>query len=125
MKRRVNNKPKLNVDGKIILKSLKYSHKSSMSAELSKAAVENTCNLSAGAQTKPKRIRVETVGYYVLHCCNFPGVRAPPGVREDILRGMRKYLTKYKKFHGLSPPANYTDRANAACWRSDCQLLRI
>jgi hypothetical protein len=29
------------------------------------------------------------------------------------------------KLHGLSPRANYTDRATAACWRSDCQLLRI
>jgi hypothetical protein len=30
-----------------------------------------------------------------------------------------------KKIHGLSPRANYTDRATAACRRSDCQLLRI
>jgi hypothetical protein len=30
-----------------------------------------------------------------------------------------------KKLHGLSPKANYTDRATAACRRSDCQLLRI
>jgi hypothetical protein len=30
-----------------------------------------------------------------------------------------------KKLHGLSPWANYTDRATAACRRSDCQLLRI
>jgi hypothetical protein len=29
------------------------------------------------------------------------------------------------KLHGLSPRANYTVRANAACHRSDCQLLRI
>jgi hypothetical protein len=27
-----------------------------------------------------------------------------------------------KKLHGLSPRANYTDRATAACRRSDCQL---
>jgi hypothetical protein len=27
--------------------------------------------------------------------------------------------------HGLSSLANYTDRATAACRRSDCQLLRI
>jgi hypothetical protein len=33
--------------------------------------------------------------------------------------------TKKKKLHGLSPRANYTDRATAACRRSDCQLLRI
>jgi hypothetical protein len=30
-----------------------------------------------------------------------------------------------KKLHSLSPRANYTDRATAACRRSDCQLLRI
>jgi hypothetical protein len=30
-----------------------------------------------------------------------------------------------KKFHGLSPRANYTGRATAACRRSDCQLVRI
>jgi hypothetical protein len=29
------------------------------------------------------------------------------------------------KLHGLSPRANYTDRATAACRRSNCQLLRI
>jgi hypothetical protein len=29
------------------------------------------------------------------------------------------------KLHGLSPRANYTDRATAACRRSDCQLLRV
>jgi hypothetical protein len=37
-------------------------------------------------------------------------------------------LTKTKlktKLHGLSPRANYTDQATAACRRSDCQLLRI
>jgi hypothetical protein len=35
-------------------------------------------------------------------------------------------LLKLKtKLHGLSPRANYTDRATAACRRSDCQLLRI
>jgi hypothetical protein len=29
------------------------------------------------------------------------------------------------KLHGLSPRANYTDRATADCRRNDCQLLRI
>jgi hypothetical protein len=32
---------------------------------------------------------------------------------------------KTNKLHCLSPRANYTDRATAACRRSDCQLLRI
>jgi hypothetical protein len=30
-----------------------------------------------------------------------------------------------EKLHGLSPRANFTDRATAACRRSDCQLLWI
>jgi hypothetical protein len=31
--------------------------------------------------------------------------------------------TEKKNLHGLSSRANYTDRATAACRRSDCQLL--
>jgi hypothetical protein len=34
-------------------------------------------------------------------------------------------LRREKKLHVLSPRANYTDRATASCWRSDCQLLRM
>jgi hypothetical protein len=39
---------------------------------------------------------------------------------------MRSFInkTKKEKLHGLSPRVNYTDRATAACRRSDCQLLR-
>jgi hypothetical protein len=35
------------------------------------------------------------------------------------------YQTKLNqtKLHGLSPRENYTDRATAACRRSDCQLF--
>jgi hypothetical protein len=33
------------------------------------------------------------------------------------------YLNIIKKLHGLSSRANYTDRATAACRRSDCQLF--
>jgi hypothetical protein len=36
----------------------------------------------------------------------------------------KRQFTEYK-LHGLSPQANYTDRATAACRRSDCQLVRI
>jgi hypothetical protein len=35
------------------------------------------------------------------------------------------YNKNKNKLHGLSPRANYTDRATAACRQSDCQLLRI
>jgi hypothetical protein len=31
----------------------------------------------------------------------------------------------HKKLRGLSPRANYTDRATAVCQQSYCQLLRI
>jgi hypothetical protein len=36
-----------------------------------------------------------------------------------------KQNVQKKKLHGLSPRANYTDRATAASRRSGCQLLRI
>jgi hypothetical protein len=39
--------------------------------------------------------------------------------------GSIKFSISKTKLHGLSPEANYTDRATAACRRSDCQLLRI
>jgi hypothetical protein len=35
------------------------------------------------------------------------------------------FLQTKTKLHGLSPRANYTDRATAASRRSNCQLLRI
>jgi hypothetical protein len=33
--------------------------------------------------------------------------------------------TNKNKLYGLSPRANYTDRATATCRQSDCQLVRI
>jgi hypothetical protein len=44
--------------------------------------------------------------------------------RQRKKQGIKAKQTK-KKLHGLSPRANYTDRATAACRRSDCKLLRI
>jgi hypothetical protein len=40
-------------------------------------------------------------------------------------REHKELKCKKKKLHGLSPRANYTDRATADCRRSGCQLLRI
>jgi hypothetical protein len=51
----------------------------------------------------------------ILLCNNFPLEN------YDIKLKLKKKL----KLHGLSPRANYTDRATAACRRSDCQLLWI
>jgi hypothetical protein len=49
-------------------------------------------------------------------------------IEKDTLRvkvtEKGKYLIE-KKHHGLSPRANYIDRATAVCRRSECQLLRI
>jgi hypothetical protein len=42
-----------------------------------------------------------------------------------ILRDPPHLPKEKKKLHGLSPRANYTDRAIAGCQRSDCQPLRI
>jgi hypothetical protein len=46
--------------------------------------------------------------------------------RSYFVYGLADTASVYqnKKLHGLSPRANYTDRATAACRRSDCQLLR-
>jgi hypothetical protein len=50
-----------------------------------------------------------------------------PGLSSTAisLYGLLHSATKTKKLHGLSPRANYIDRATAVCRRSDCQLLRI
>jgi hypothetical protein len=45
--------------------------------------------------------------------------------QQDSQRDMSGADNKPNKLRGLSPRANYTDRATAACRRSDCQLLRI
>jgi hypothetical protein len=39
------------------------------------------------------------------------------------LRNRKLKNTNTLNCHGLSPRANYTDRATAACWRNDCQLF--
>jgi hypothetical protein len=49
-------------------------------------------------------------------------------VRSQLVYSVSSFselLSNYFSLHGLSPRANYTDRATAACRRSDCQLLRI
>jgi hypothetical protein len=51
--------------------------------------------------------------------------------REKCISGQLNCLTVINQefifflLHGLSPRANYTDRATADCRRSDCQLVRI
>jgi hypothetical protein len=47
-------------------------------------------------------------------------------ISEPSLKIMYMVLVlKQNKLRGLGPRAKYTDRATAACQRSDCQLLRI
>jgi hypothetical protein len=43
--------------------------------------------------------------------------------QREAYDGSPDVLTQQKKLHGLSPRANYSDRATAACRRSDCQLF--
>jgi hypothetical protein len=42
-------------------------------------------------------------------------------ISDEIIHSKKKKT----KLHSLSPRENYTDRATAACRRSDCQLVRI
>ena len=44
---------------------------------------------------------------------------------QHVNRMPRNRLARIKKLRGLSPRANYTDRAAAAGRRSYCQLLRV
>jgi hypothetical protein len=44
---------------------------------------------------------------------------------KTYITQLQKIYFNKKNLHGLSPRAKYTDRATAACRRSDCQLLRI
>jgi hypothetical protein len=46
-------------------------------------------------------------------------------LHERILYNYILNIKLKTKLHGLSPRANYTDRATAACRRSDWQILRI
>jgi hypothetical protein len=41
---------------------------------------------------------------------------------QEISKASTEVLKK-TKLHGLSPRANYTDRAKATCQRSDCKLF--
>jgi hypothetical protein len=68
----------------------------------------------------------------VLRLCSEQNVQvqSPPnfqgslGVTQDLFLLLQNHLSEtYKKLHGLSPRANYTYRATAACRRSDCQLF--
>jgi hypothetical protein len=47
------------------------------------------------------------------------------GTVGNICAQQTEVSDKKTKLHGLSPRANYTNRATAACRRSDCQLLQI
>jgi hypothetical protein len=69
-------------------------------------------------------------GHYTVS--NIVGAELPAQKRDakminaNVFNFEAEILLKTKtKLHGLSPLANYTDRATAACRRSDCQLLRI
>jgi hypothetical protein len=48
-----------------------------------------------------------------------------PKTLFEVNVGKRYIDAKTNKLYGLSPRANYTDRATAACRQSDCQLVRI
>jgi hypothetical protein len=68
-------------------------------------------------------------------CCEFHETSSAyisMGKRERALYGAEIALECFKcltykktKLHGLSPRANNTDRATAACRQNDCQLLWI
>jgi hypothetical protein len=72
--------------------------------------------------TRPLHVDAKTHGNHVIRIC--VGMRICPDAMEIRKKSFLRPKLK-TKLHGLSPRANYTDRATAACQRSDYQLLRI
>jgi hypothetical protein len=60
--------------------------------------------------------------YFSCTCSRSPRVQISYRYSYSMLHSI--FIDK-TKLHGLSQRASYTDRATAACRRSDCQLLRI
>jgi hypothetical protein len=56
--------------------------------------------------------------------CSFPIGSTRKSKWTEKARYFKLDQKQTNKLHGLSLRANYTDRATAACCRSDCQLLR-
>jgi hypothetical protein len=63
--------------------------------------------------------------YFVLLCSHFHSLRTSPTLLNQGRVEGESCMVLKKKLHGLSPRANYTDRATAACRQSDCQLWRV
>jgi hypothetical protein len=75
---------------------------------------------------------IQWIGKGILACLKAPKGHSPASHKITIFRDAVTSLNSNRldlwtktKLHGLSPQANYTDRATAACRRSDCQLVRI
>jgi hypothetical protein len=83
---------------------------------------ETPCSLVQRCLQLQSIRKIEAVGISKMPIRKYHTVRRH--VAEDLnLRLLKKKQTN--KLHGLSPRTNYTDRATAACRRSDCQLLQI
>jgi hypothetical protein len=73
----------------------------------------------------------ECIYLYTAHhtCSSQTSIRlSQPVISEKARSKIVPYKNGFScktKLHGLSQRANYTDRATAACRRSDCQLVRI
>jgi hypothetical protein len=79
-------------------------------------------------QRQVKHISIVTITIFTHHACKkWKSINISIGKLKgrDLSSDLDVDLYKLKKLRGLSPRANYTDRATAACRRSDCQLLRI
>jgi hypothetical protein len=74
--------------------------------------------LSSGASVGVPSNSLQLVG-----SGDITSLQTVPGAEALTFISSKKKLKS--KLHGLSPRANYIDRAAAACRRSECQLLRI
>jgi hypothetical protein len=76
--------------------------------------------------TAMKSVTVDTSVYATVKCnVSHALLKSPKNLAMNPKPICSHSIKQNNELHGLSPRANYTDRATAACRRSDCQLLRI
>jgi hypothetical protein len=87
------------------------------------------CGCAFGQLSDLPRGLITRVRFRCFSSCTFLGSTTQLHIKQQLLSsngGFKAKFNEKKNLHGSSPRANYTDRATAACRRSDCQpFLRI
>jgi hypothetical protein len=132
----VKFQPKTSESYRTIIKALAENHTEFHTYKLKKGRSYRVVLKNMHHSINPEDIKteIEKPGHTVTNNLNIKQYRTKlpfstffvelkPARNNDI--NVEYKQNKTNKLHGLSPRANYTDRATAACRRSYCQILRI